>query len=60
MRIIWGNNENQARLWHLLHEALTETPMVQPIVSSYSLPMSMLSPGGIDRNNTPISGFMSS
>ena len=28
-------------------------------LSSYPLPMSMLSSGGINRNNTPISGFIS-
>ena len=60
MRIIWGNNRDQARLWHLLYEALTETPTVQLIVLSYPLPMSMQSPEGINCNNTPISGFMSS
>jgi len=53
-RIKWGNNEDQARLWHLLYEVLTETPMAQPIVSSYPLPMSMLSSGGIDRNRNCI------
>ena len=37
-------------LWHLLHEALTEISMAQPIMSLYPLPMSMLSPEGVDRN----------
>jgi len=32
MRILWGDNEDPARLWHLLYEALTETTSVQPIV----------------------------
>ena len=50
MRIIRGNNENQARLWYLLYEVLTKTPTAQPIVSSYPLPISMLSPGGINCN----------
>jgi len=29
------------RLWHLLHEMLTETTLVQPIVLSYPQPNSM-------------------
>ena len=37
-------------MWHLLHEALTETSTVQPIMSLYPLPMSMLSQGGVDYN----------
>jgi len=27
-------HEDKTRIWHLLHEALTETTLVQPIVSS--------------------------
>ena len=42
MRIRQGNNEDQVKLWHLLHKALTETPMVQPIMLSYSLPISIV------------------
>ena len=30
------------RLWYLLHEALTETTLVQPIMLSYHQPNSML------------------
>jgi len=41
---------DKVRLWHLLHEALTETTMAQPIVSSYSLLFSMLHSGGINHN----------
>ena len=41
------------RRWLRLHVA-------QPIMSSYPLPKSSLFPRGIDHNNTPISGFMSS
>ena len=39
-----GNTEEEMRLWHLLHEALTETTLVQPIMSSYPQPNSMLYP----------------
>ena len=39
------------RLWHLLHEMLTETTLAQPIMLSYPQPSSMLSPQGIDYNN---------
>ena len=39
------------RLWHLLHEALTETTSAQLIMSSYPQPNSMLYPRGICRNN---------
>ena len=41
------------RLWHLLHEALTETTSVQPIILSYPQPNSMLYPWGINCNNHP-------
>ena len=50
MRTKRGNNEDQIKLQHLLHEVLTETPTAQPIMLSYPLPMSILSPGGIDHN----------
>jgi len=39
-------------LWYLLYEALTETTTAQPIMLSYPLLLSILSPGGIDRNKT--------
>ena len=39
------------RLWHLLHEALTETTLAQPIMSLYPQPNSMLYPQGINRKN---------
>ena len=39
------------RLWHLLHEMLTKTTLVQPIMLSYPQPNSMLSPRSIDYNN---------
>jgi len=42
-RIKQGNNIFYMRRWLRLHVA-------QPIISSYPLPMSMLSPGGIDCN----------
>ena len=51
-RIRWGSNTYCMRRWLRLH-------VVQLIMSSYPLPMSMLFPRGIDCNNTPISGFMS-
>ena len=38
------------RLWYLLCEALTETTLVQLIVSSYPQPNSMLYPRGINHN----------
>ena len=38
------------RLWHLLHEVLTETTSAQPIISSYPQPNSMLYSQGINRN----------
>ena len=41
------------RLWHLLHEALTETTSVQLIISSYPQPNSMLYSRGINCNNHP-------
>ena len=59
MRTRRGNNKDQVKLRYLLHEALTETTIAQPIMLSYPLPISILSPGGIDHNNTPVSGFMS-
>ena len=37
-------------LKHLLHEALTETTSVQPIMSSYPKPFFILHPQGIDHN----------
>jgi len=39
------------RLWHILHEALTETTLAQLIMSSYPQPNSMLYPQGIDHNS---------
>ena len=47
------------RLWHLLHETLTETTSVQPIMSSYPQPNSMLYSQGTVHNNTPFSAFIS-
>ena len=38
------------KLEHLLHEVLTETTLVQPIVSSYPCSFSILHPQGIDYN----------
>ena len=43
-RIKQGNNTFYMRRWLRLH-------VVQPIILSYPLPMSMLSPGGINCNN---------
>ena len=52
-RIKQGSSTYCMRRWLRLHVA-------QLIMSSYPLPKSSLFPRGINRNNTPISGFMSS
>ena len=51
-RIKQDNNTYCMRHWLRLHVA-------QLIMSSYSLPKSTLTLRGIDRNNTPVLGFMS-
>ena len=40
------------KLWHLLHEMLTETTLAQPIMSSYPWPNSMLYPRSTDCNKS--------
>ena len=47
---IWGDKEDSIRIEYLLHEVLTKTTSVQPIIVSYSKPIFMLHPWGIDHN----------
>ena len=47
------------RLWHLLHEVLTETTSAQLIMSSYPQPNSMLFSRGIDCNTSHVVGIVS-
>ena len=47
------------RLWYLLHEVLTETTLAQPIIIIIPFAHVHAAPGGTDRNNTPVSEFMS-
>ena len=51
--------EDKVRMLHPFHEALTELHVAQPIMSLYPSPISMLHPGDINHNNTPILTFMS-
>ena len=53
-----GSNKDEARQKYLLHEVLTEIIIVQPIMLSYPLSISMIYPQGIDRNNILFSAFI--